>query len=61
MLSYALGRGLEYYDQLAVNGVMEALAKNDYRAATLVVEIAKSFPFRHRRNEPIEAPRQPTG
>jgi hypothetical protein len=51
LLAYALGRGLEYYDQPAVKGVTDALAREDYRSSTLVVEIARSYPFRYRRNE----------
>jgi hypothetical protein len=51
MLTYALGRGLDYYDKPAVDQIVAALAKNDYRMATLVVEIAKSDPFRLRRGK----------
>ena len=50
MLAYALGRGLEYYDQPTVKEIDDALAKNDYKASTLVLEISKSYPFRYRRN-----------
>jgi hypothetical protein len=46
MLIYALGRGLEYYDRCAVDKITEALAKDDFRFATLMVEIARSEPFR---------------
>ncbi|HEY7156316.1 MAG TPA: DUF1592 domain-containing protein, partial [Gemmataceae bacterium] len=31
MLTYALGRGLEYYDRCAVDKILDALGKNDYR------------------------------
>jgi mono/diheme cytochrome c family protein len=48
MLTYALGRGLEPYDHRAVNRCMEALAKNDYRFSTLLIEIVKSDPFQKR-------------
>ena len=51
MLTYALGRGLDYYDKPAVDQIVAALAKNDYRFATLVAEIAKSEPFRLRRGK----------
>jgi hypothetical protein len=54
MLAYALGRGLEFYDQPAVKGIADAVAKEDYRSSTLVVEIARSYPFRYRRNERAE-------
>lgn len=49
MLTYALGRGLGSGDRPAVNRIVAALDKNDYRFSTLVVEIARSEPFRLRR------------
>lgn len=51
MLTYAIGRGVEYYDKRAIDGIGTALAKNDYRFSRLVVEIAKSDPFRMRRGK----------
>jgi hypothetical protein len=51
MLTYALGRGLEHYDGRAVEGVIAALARNDFRFSTLVAEIVKSDPFRLRRGK----------
>ncbi len=51
MLTYALGRGLDYYDKPAADQVAAALAKDDYRFATLVVEICRSDPFRLRRGK----------
>jgi hypothetical protein len=50
MLSYALGRGLEFYDVPTIKRVSEALAKSDYRVSVLVTEIATSYPFQYRRN-----------
>ncbi|MHB0957923.1 MAG: DUF1592 domain-containing protein [Pirellulaceae bacterium] len=44
-LIYALGRGLEYYDQCAVHKIQEALEQDDYRFSRLVLEIVKSEPF----------------
>jgi hypothetical protein len=51
MLTYALGRGLEYYDRCAVDRITTALAKNDYKFSVLITEIAKSVPFQQRRGE----------
>jgi hypothetical protein len=51
MLTYALGRGVEYYDRPTLERINAALAKNDYRFATLVTEIVKSEPFRLRRGK----------
>ena len=54
MLAYALGRGLEFHDRPAVKQVMTALAREDYRGSTLILEIAKSFPFQYRRGRQSE-------
>jgi hypothetical protein len=48
MLTYALGRGLEYYDKCAVDQLVAALEKNDYRFQALIVETIKSPPFQMR-------------
>ncbi len=45
LLTYALGRGLEYYDMPAVRGVVRDAAKNNYRFSAMVMAIVKSTPF----------------
>ena len=42
MLIYATGRGIEYYDQRAVDKIVSALKQNVFKFSTVVVEIAKS-------------------
>ena len=49
MLLYALGRGLEYYDQAAVRTIARQAAKDDYRMSALIAAIVKSTPFQMRR------------
>jgi hypothetical protein len=51
MLTFALGRGLEYYDRPTVDRINAALAREDYRFSALVSEIVKSDPFRLRRGK----------
>jgi hypothetical protein len=51
MLTYALGRGLEFYDRRAVEAIAAAVAKADYKFSALVTEIVKSDPFRMRRGK----------
>jgi hypothetical protein len=50
LLAYALGRGLEYYDEGPVKKITDSLAKSDDKSTILVIEIVKSYPFRYRRN-----------
>jgi hypothetical protein len=53
MLSYALRRGLEYYDTATVKRITATVEASGGKSNVLVAEIVKSFPFQHRRNEPI--------
>lgn len=48
MLTYALGRGVEYYDKCALDKIVAALEKNDYRFSTLLLEVVQSEPFQMR-------------
>jgi hypothetical protein len=48
VLGYALGRGLTNEDRCVVESIVETLRKDDYRAQTLIKEIANSVPFRYK-------------
>jgi hypothetical protein len=45
MLTYALGRGLEYYDMPAVRQVLRDAAPGNFKFSSLVLGIVKSTPF----------------
>jgi hypothetical protein len=49
MMTYALGRGVEYYDASAVRAILRDASRDDYRMSSLVVGIVQSPPFRMRR------------
>jgi mono/diheme cytochrome c family protein len=51
LLTYALGRGLEYYDMPAVRGVVRSAARNDYRWSSIILGIVSSQPFQMRRSD----------
>ncbi len=51
MLTYALGRGLRYEDQCAVNDIVKRLQENEYRISELVLGIVQSAPFRQRQSK----------
>jgi mono/diheme cytochrome c family protein len=51
MLTYALGRGLESYDQPAVDQICAALGADKFRFSRLVIEIVNSDPFQKRRGK----------
>jgi mono/diheme cytochrome c family protein len=45
LLVYALGRGVEYYDQPAIRKIVRDAAPGDYKWSSIVVGITKSVPF----------------
>lgn len=49
LLTYALGRGLEHYDQCAVDTIVDGAAADGYRIHSLIREVVLSVPFRWRR------------
>ena len=49
MMTYALGRGLEHYDQPSVRAILREAARDDYRFAALVTGVVQSAPFRMRK------------
>ena len=49
LLTYALGRGVEYYDAPAVRVITAAAARSNYAFSSLVLGIVDSVPFQMRR------------
>ena len=48
MLTYALGRGLLYYDLPVVREIVRQSARADYRFSSLVLGVVDSVPFQMR-------------
>ena len=51
LMTYALGRGVEYYDMPAVRKITRDIASDDNRWSSLILSIVKSDPFQIRRSE----------
>ena len=51
LLSYALGRELKVTDKPAVDRITRKVMEDHGRFSTVVVEIAKSLPFRNKTNQ----------
>lgn len=51
LLTYALGRGLEYYDACAVQRISRECAAHDNRFSVLITEIVRSPAFRQRESK----------
>jgi hypothetical protein len=56
LLAYALCRQLEGYDEIVVDQLVAAAAKDDYRLQSLVVAVVTSYPFTHRRINELKGP-----
>ena len=56
LLTYALGRGLEYYDMPAVRKILADTGPDGYRIQSIMLGIVNSYPFRYRANEVPQPP-----
>jgi hypothetical protein len=50
LLTYALGRGAEYYDMPSIRQILREASAGGYRWSALVVSIVESTPFQMRRS-----------
>jgi hypothetical protein len=50
-MTFALGRGVEYYDGPAVRKIVRAARDDEYRFSRLVIGIVQSTPFRMRMSQ----------
>lgn len=57
LLTYALGRGLDYHDVETVDRIVGKLEANQGRASVLLIEIIESAPFQKRRHRNRVAPK----
>jgi hypothetical protein len=70
VLGYALGRSLEDGDQCTIQKLVDTLARDDYKARTLIREVVLSTPFRNVQggvvisetisHAPVRKPKAPT-
>jgi hypothetical protein len=59
LLTYGLGRGLDYYDMPVVRAIVRDAAHSDYRFSAIVMGIVRSTPFQMRTAPPAESSDQP--
>jgi hypothetical protein len=52
LLTYAIGREMEYYDAPAIRTVVRAAAADDYRWSSTISAIVRSVPFQMRQTAP---------
>jgi Protein of unknown function (DUF1585) len=51
LMTYALGRGVEYYDAPAIRGIVRQARTQDDHLTALIAGIVKSSPFQMRRSQ----------
>ena len=51
MLTYAIGRGPEFYDKCALEAISKGVSRKGHRFSSLILEIVRSVPFQQRRGE----------
>jgi hypothetical protein len=51
LFTFALGRGVEYYDAPAIRQIVAGASQNDYRFSELILGIVESPPFQKRMSE----------
>ena len=51
LFTFALGRGVEYFDAPAIRKIVRDARAENYRFSSLIVGIATSTPFQMRRSE----------
>jgi hypothetical protein len=56
LLTYVLGRGVEYYDMVVIDDIVEKLERDNGRFSTLVQAVFESAPVQKRRNDVSATP-----
>ena len=51
LLTYSLGRGVEYYDAPAIRGIVREARNKDFRFSSVIAGIVSSTPFQMRRTQ----------
>jgi hypothetical protein len=59
LMSYGLGRGLDYYDMPTVRAIVRDTAKDNYKFSAIVLGIINSPAFRED-EIPLKAPGEPS-
>ena len=52
LLTYAIGRGVDYYDAPAIRRIVRDTAGDNYRLSSLILGIVNSAPFQMRAASP---------
>ena len=56
MLSFALGRSLQFKDSPTIRHLQQTLLESDFDSQQFIIEIAKSYPFRYKKSDITDVP-----
>jgi hypothetical protein len=56
MLSFALGRSLQFKDSPTIRHLQQTLLESDFDSKQFIIEIAKSYPFRYKKSDITDVP-----
>jgi hypothetical protein len=59
LLTYAIGRGMEHFDQCALDEIVKGMRAGDHRFSSLVLGVVHSAPFQLRRGDATPSVSQP--
>ncbi len=59
LLTYALGRGLDYHDLVTVDNIVARIERDNGRFSALLQGVIESAPFQKRRNETVDSTVKP--
>jgi hypothetical protein len=52
LLTFALGRGVEFTDAPAIRKIVQASEKDKFRMSAVILSIVQSLPFQSRKTNP---------
>jgi hypothetical protein len=56
LMTYALGRAIDYHDMPAVRAIVSQARREDLRFSSLIQGVVQSVPFRYRTKAPQQQP-----
>ena len=58
MLSYALGRGINFKDSPTIAHLQKILLESDFNSETFILELVKSYPFQYKKSDTKDVPKK---
>ena len=53
VMTYSMGRGMQVYDNRAIDEINKRVQADGYKFQTLIYEVVRSLPFQSRRGEMV--------